>query len=592
MKLTESNLRDMVKEVIKEETTTPIFPGGNSDGTVAQVEKSNNGVEILAFFENEDECNEEDGCPDKDVLQGGLEEEATTESLSLSDIVQEEIAKFIELKKKGNFALSLEHNAKIFDKELKDSYYRFHNNPNLLNESFFGEAGHLGLDLLGLVPWIGNFADGLNAAWYMSEGRPTLAAIAALCAVPGAGYVPAAAKISQSIKSLMSVGKAGKLAAKGKGIFKGAKAGFGGAKAEMAAAKIAREEFELGLTALNKSTAIAKEARLGKEIAEQEYRVAKEAFDMRKVEVTGMSAAEKLAQKNANNTLFRNMANAEARMISKTTAATKAGTEAADAMIKLGDAKFTKWGLKPDMGKFSKKIGTAQAQAQTKMGAKALGKIENVHKALSDLQKVSGVLRPSVTNIAGRQVLKLFDSKDPKDQEMAQQALGTLAALSGNPTQLATQQALQSLLQYNEARFAGQVPFTPPMVERAGQQSLQQFLRGLSVEDWEKLRTVLNTYPMAEGKGEERDPDILGKDFPFNSKTPNSPFSIETTKDHMNIKSIEDVVKTALKDDIVKYIMKVIIPAFNDLGMPQYATNLLQQFGSELIASQLEKASA
>jgi len=182
--------------------------------------------------------------------------------------------------------------------------------------------------------------------------------------------------------------------------------------------------------------------------------------------------------------------------------------------------------------------------------------------------------------------MKFLDSKDPEEREMAQQAMATLRALSGDPTQLATQQALGNLLQYDEARMAGDVPFTPPMVNDAAQLSLAQILRGLSVEDWEKLRVVLNTYPLSEGKkGGQK---LAEQNSPFT----NSPFTAETTKDSMPIKTVEDVMNMALKDDIVKYIMKVIIPAFNDLGMPLYATKLLEQFGMALVTSQLEQMTA
>jgi len=129
--------------------------------------------------------------------------------------------------------------------------------------------------------------------------------------------------------------------------------------------------------------------------------------------------------------------------------------------------------------------------------------------------------------------------------------------------------------------MAGDVPFTPPMVKDAAQLSLAQILRGLSVEDWEKLRVVLNTYPLSEGK---KGGQKLAEQ--------NSPFTAETTKDSMPIKTVEDVMNRALKDDIVKYIMKVVVPAFNDLGMPLYATKLLEQFGMALITSQLEEMTA
>lgn len=55
-------------------------------------------------------------------------------------------------------------------------------------------VGHLALDVLGLVPVIGEPADLLNAAWYAKEGDYTNAALSAASAVPVAGYAATATK--------------------------------------------------------------------------------------------------------------------------------------------------------------------------------------------------------------------------------------------------------------------------------------------------------------------------------------------------------------------------------------------------------------
>jgi len=49
-------------------------------------------------------------------------------------------------------------------------------------------AGHMILDVIGLVPGLGIFADTLNAAWYAVEGDWANASLSAAAAVPGLGY--------------------------------------------------------------------------------------------------------------------------------------------------------------------------------------------------------------------------------------------------------------------------------------------------------------------------------------------------------------------------------------------------------------------
>ena len=141
MKLTENNLRELVKEVLKEDRKP--FPPPPDEETVEdaiEMDKHSTGP-IIRFYESDekedddpehiskkddleglaaramaavhdladaagadisttvDTCNEVDeGCKDdREIIVG---EEDVQESLSLDDIVQEEIAKYVEVKKK------------------------------------------------------------------------------------------------------------------------------------------------------------------------------------------------------------------------------------------------------------------------------------------------------------------------------------------------------------------------------------------------------------------------------------------------------------------------------------------------------------
>jgi hypothetical protein len=56
--------------------------------------------------------------------------------------------------------------------------------------------GHTALDVAGMVPVVGVFADGANALWYGAEGDYTNAALSALAAVPGIGQAATATKLA------------------------------------------------------------------------------------------------------------------------------------------------------------------------------------------------------------------------------------------------------------------------------------------------------------------------------------------------------------------------------------------------------------
>ena len=83
----------------------------------------------------------------------------------------------------------------------------------------FSDAGHLALDVAGMIPVFGAIADGVNAAWYLGEGDYGMAALSGAAMIPGAGQAATATKLAaKGIKA----GK-GVLPSVGKSIAKGAR---------------------------------------------------------------------------------------------------------------------------------------------------------------------------------------------------------------------------------------------------------------------------------------------------------------------------------------------------------------------------------
>jgi len=81
------------------------------------------------------------------------------------------------------------------------------------------DMGHMALDLLGLIPVVGNFADLANVLWYLKKKEYLLASLSLLSAIPAIGQwvggtkiagklTMAAAKGSKSAKTLSAAGKA------------------------------------------------------------------------------------------------------------------------------------------------------------------------------------------------------------------------------------------------------------------------------------------------------------------------------------------------------------------------------------------------
>jgi len=60
----------------------------------------------------------------------------------------------------------------------------------------FADWGHTTLDVAGMIPVVGAFADGANALWYGAEGDYGMAALSGLAAIPGIGQYATATKLA------------------------------------------------------------------------------------------------------------------------------------------------------------------------------------------------------------------------------------------------------------------------------------------------------------------------------------------------------------------------------------------------------------
>tara|TARA_R110002012_G_scaffold314655_1_gene527604 strand:- start:112 stop:1026 length:915 start_codon:yes stop_codon:yes gene_type:complete len=67
------------------------------------------------------------------------------------------------------------------------------------------DTGHLALDLMGMVPLVGEVADGLNASWYAKEGKYGDAALSGAAMIPGAGWAAGGTKLAKHMSKLKRV---------------------------------------------------------------------------------------------------------------------------------------------------------------------------------------------------------------------------------------------------------------------------------------------------------------------------------------------------------------------------------------------------
>ncbi len=97
------------------------------------------------------------------------------------------------------------------------------------------DIGHTVLDVAGMVPVVGEIADGANAAWYLAEGYKFNAALSAASMIPLAGNAATGAKwIHRGADAIEIAGKAAR------GAEHGAEAGRIAARGADEAAQVAR----------------------------------------------------------------------------------------------------------------------------------------------------------------------------------------------------------------------------------------------------------------------------------------------------------------------------------------------------------------
>jgi len=78
----------------------------------------------------------------------------------------------------------------------------------------WSDIGHATLDVVGLVPGLGEVADLGNCAWYAAEGKAVDAALSCASAIPFAGYGATAAKAAKYGSKAVDAASTGKTAAK------------------------------------------------------------------------------------------------------------------------------------------------------------------------------------------------------------------------------------------------------------------------------------------------------------------------------------------------------------------------------------------
>ena len=76
-----------------------------------------------------------------------------------------------------------------------------------LNERMsMSDMGHMALDVVGLIPAVGNIADVANVLWYAKKKEYLMAGISLLSAIPAIGQVVAGTKIAGKLASAVAKG--------------------------------------------------------------------------------------------------------------------------------------------------------------------------------------------------------------------------------------------------------------------------------------------------------------------------------------------------------------------------------------------------
>jgi hypothetical protein len=148
------------------------------------------------------------------AVPGNLVVDRTDQSLDSADVIYQKA-----LKTSGGAVGNVAETQKKSWLDLMDEYGLPGSHQNVgdkFGEWFYNEHPelfHLSLDVLGLVPVVGEYFDGMNASLYASEGDYANAALSASSMIPVAGWIPAGGKIgNKALKLLKGAEKACKVA--------------------------------------------------------------------------------------------------------------------------------------------------------------------------------------------------------------------------------------------------------------------------------------------------------------------------------------------------------------------------------------------
>ncbi|MEW2636491.1 polymorphic toxin-type HINT domain-containing protein [Streptomyces sp. NPDC048389] len=146
-------------------------------------------------------------------------EAAGKDSAAAEKAAKEALIAAVEKKQEEELAKLRSEEAEQFRQEIQDFNDWLRESEDIDWGAVLSEGGHFALDVLGLVPGFGEFADGANCAWYGGEaasGKSDAlgdAALSCASAVPGLGYGASAVKFgkwgdkaSGFFKSLFSKG--------------------------------------------------------------------------------------------------------------------------------------------------------------------------------------------------------------------------------------------------------------------------------------------------------------------------------------------------------------------------------------------------
>ncbi len=206
------------------------------------------------------------------------------------------------------------------------------------------DYGHTALDVVGMVPVIGNLADLGNAIWYASEGDEEMAALSLAAAIPGAGLAVGGGKLALGAGKAVKTAETATQAAKQ--TSKAAKKALPQAKKAAQTAATKAKQAGDAVDAAKKSLAAARKLPAGSGGRAAKILAAQRSLKSKKQLLKQASkASRKLA--NAQKKAAKTLQGAKASV----TGAKAAQKEAADFAAKGGVSRFIGATTTPGMGR-------------------------------------------------------------------------------------------------------------------------------------------------------------------------------------------------------------------------------------------------